>query len=371
MAHSAAIRRIAGLIANRIDPEAVDGRTFAGVIGDAPSQYSKSPRLWNAAFAATAIDAVYFPFDVDAARLRGLVNTLKQCDRFLGANVTVPHKTRIIEFLDRIDPAAARVHAVNTIVRDPNGLLIGYNTDGAGFIESLLKPQPGQSKVFFTNLAGLDALILGAGGAARALAFHLADELQAGQLVICNRTVAQAEALARDIKAAGGNAIAISEEEVTRWAPAVGLIVNSTTKGQGGVRAAGEGAHWLLEPYSALAPAHPPPLPRDDLAPAEFEKRWREVAGADIETNNRASLSIAEAVPLDVAFYDLIYHPEETVFLRHASMTGHRTMNGKAMIINQAALAFCNHVCREALEGRGGARPQILDRLIRIMYSAW
>jgi shikimate dehydrogenase len=371
MAHPSDIARIAGFASNPIDAAAIGGRAFAAVIGDAPSQYSKSPQLWNAAFAATGIDAFYFPLDVDEAHLGGLVRTLKESDRFLGANVTVSHKTRVIDFLDDVDPAARQIQAVNTIVRAADGRLIGYNTDGEGFIESLLRPQPDQSGSLLATLSGRSVLLLGAGGSARALAFHLAIKLQGANLVICNRTLEHGEALAREIKVAGGNALAISENEARRCAPAVGLIVNSTTKGQGGLRGSGAGAQWLLEPYSALAPAHPPLLPRDGLAPAEFEKRWRAAAQADIDSNNRVSLSIAQSVPAETAFYDLIYHPEETVFLRHARITGHRTMNGKAMIVNQAALAFCNHVCRAALDHRGRDRSHILDRLIDIMYSAW
>jgi shikimate dehydrogenase len=172
---------------------------FAGVIGDAPSHYSKSPALWNAAFRHLGMSAVYLPFDVDEARVKELLGVFRVSEHFLGANVTVPHKVRVMDFLDRLDPGAARIQAVNTIVRTAGGELIGYNTDGAGFIESILQPQPGRKESFISSLKGMTALLLGAGGSARAVAFHLAEKLEGGRLVICNHTVEHI-AMRRDSK---------------------------------------------------------------------------------------------------------------------------------------------------------------------------
>src|SRR5690606_1328259 len=109
------------------------------------------------------------------------------CAGFLGANVTVPHKVRVMGFLDAIDPGAGRIQAVNTIVRTPEGKLIGYNTDGEGFLDSILKRQPDRTDPFIRSLRGMNVVLLGAGGSARAVAFHLTDEMRDGRLVICNR----------------------------------------------------------------------------------------------------------------------------------------------------------------------------------------
>src|SRR5690349_24480811 len=91
----------------------VGDRWIAGVIGDAPSRYSKSPALWNAAFRATNLNAVYLPFDVAENRLKDFISVVKNSERALGINVTVPHKVKVIDYLDELDPGAACIGAVN------------------------------------------------------------------------------------------------------------------------------------------------------------------------------------------------------------------------------------------------------------------
>jgi shikimate 5-dehydrogenase len=104
------------------------------------------------------------------------------------------------------------------------------------------------------SLKDMDVLLLGAGGSARAVALHVAELLDGGQLLICNRTIEHAAALAVDVNKNGGNARALLESELSDHAIKVGLIVNSTTKGQGGVRKLAQNKITLLESYSALAP---------------------------------------------------------------------------------------------------------------------
>jgi hypothetical protein len=123
------IPALRSLIVNSLDENAVGAKLIAGVIGDSPSQYSKSPALWNAAFETLGMNAIYLPFDVTDARVGELLETLRRSERFMGINVTVPHKVRVIDFLDELDPAAQRIQAANTIVKNPDGKLIGYNTD--------------------------------------------------------------------------------------------------------------------------------------------------------------------------------------------------------------------------------------------------
>ncbi len=349
MATAKDIAAIQACLTNPLDSESIGAEKIAGVIGAAPSRYSKSPALWTAAFAATGIHAAYLPFDIKQSKLGEFAAALRNAERVLGVNVTVPHKLAIMDYLDELDPGATRIQAVNTVVRTKNGGLVGYNTDGAGFIASILQPQPGQSESFVKTLRGADVLLLGAGGSARAVAFQLSEFLDHGELAICNRSLERATALAGEISARGSQAFAIGEDQFAQWAAKAMLIINCTTKGQGGSS---------LEAYSALAPA----LTRDIGAHAEQTA---------ITTNNQASLQLAEMIPEEVRFYDLIYHPEETVFLRHARATGHRTMNGKAMIICQAALAFADHLCAEELSARGLDRPDTLPELIRTMYRAW
>ena len=369
MAAILSIKQIHAHISNRLAEKAIAGKTVAGIIGDSPSRYSKSPSLWNAAFRHLGMNATYLPFDVDDAHVDDLLRLLRASEQFIGLNVTVPHKVRVMDFLDELDPGAARIQAVNTVVRSADGKLTGYNTDGEGFIDSLFLPTPEHPQGFMPSLAGIDVLLLGAGGSARAVAFHVSDRIGHGKLIIANRTVAQAQSLAGEITILGRQAIAIGEEDVSIWAPKVGLIVNSTTKGQGGVRKLNNGMATMLAPYSALAPAQPPLLAEslDD----GFERQWHAAAGNDIEANNRSSESLTATIPVATRFYDLIYHPEETVFLRHGRETGHRTMNGKTMIVCQAVIAFCRRICQRQLQALGKNTPATQRQVAEIMFANW
>ncbi|MGH7817888.1 MAG: shikimate dehydrogenase family protein, partial [Candidatus Binatia bacterium] len=259
---------------------------------------------------------------------------------------------------------------VNTVVNNRDGKLVGYNTDGEGFIDSLLVPPPGQQEALMRSLDGsIDVLLLGAGGSARAVAFHASDRIGKGKLIIANRTFAHAEALAKEIQKLGREAIATDETEVAGWALKVGLVVNGTIKGQGGIRKLGNGMATTLEPYSALAPANPPIL--SDALGADFEATWRDSARADVEANNRTSEMLAQSIPKDTRFYDLIYAPEETVFLRHGRLTGHRTMNGKNMIVCQAVIAFCRRICQRQLAELTKDNEETFREIARVMYRAW
>jgi len=355
-------------IVNRLEDSALDEKSIAGVIGDAPSHYSRSPRLWNAAFDDLGIHAVYLPFDVDDAHVGNLLAALKDTERFIGVNVTVPYKVRVMDYLDELDPGAQRIQAVNTIVRSRSGRLIGYNTDGEGFIESILTRQPGRAESFLSSLKEMTVLLLGAGGSARAVAFHVSDLLEGGQLVICNRTLQHAMSLAADLQKTRCHPLGISEKELAAWAPKAGCIINCTTKGQSGVRKLPNGMAVTLEPYSALAPAHPPALA--ESISQEQNTRLPATAAADIDANNSVSMALARSVPPETRFYDLIYHPEETIFLRQGRITGHPTMNGKGMIVNQATIAF-KLICNAELQARNIDNAQTHKQILEIMYRAW
>ena len=209
---AANIQAIQKCIDNPIDHARIGNRCIAGVIGENPSVYSKSPGLWNAAFAMLGLEAIYVPLDISASRLAELISALRGSERLLGFNVTVPHKLRVMEYLDELDPGAVRVQAVNTVTRTADGRLIGHNTDGAGFIESLLEPQPGENQSFIESLAQLNVMLIGAGGSARAIAFDIASRLTTGRLLICNRTWIHAAALADEIRRGVHEAEAIREE---------------------------------------------------------------------------------------------------------------------------------------------------------------
>jgi len=368
---SSNIAAIQKCVSNTLDGSAIGENLIAGVIGDAPSHYSKSPRLWNAAFRHLAMNATYLPLDVADAQVGNLLAALKDSDGFLGVNVTVPHKLRVMDYLDELDPGAEKIGAVNTIVRSADGRIVGYNTDGEGFIESILTCQPDRAESFVSSLKGMNVLLLGAGGSARAVAVHVADLLHGGQLIICNRTSERASSLAAEVQKIGCHAVAIGESKLTAHAPKAGLIVNCTTKGQSGVRKLPNGAAIMLEPYSSLAPAHPAQFPKTFLPETDADAKRRAVAARDIDANNLCSMALARCIPSETRFYDLIYHPEETVFLRHGRLTGHPTMNGKSLIINQAVIAFCKRICNAELQARGVDTPETRKQILEVMYRVW
>jgi shikimate dehydrogenase len=160
-----------------------------GIIG-CPIEHTKSPLMQNAAFEALGMHAVYVPFLVRPEDLGKAVLSLRSLN-VSGVNVTVPHKGAVIEFLDELDPVAKQIGAVNTIVQK-NKKLYGYNTDGPGFMLSLRKDA-------HFDPAGKKAVVLGAGGAAAAVAMSLAG---AGirRLVIANRDKRRAEVLSKRVQ---------------------------------------------------------------------------------------------------------------------------------------------------------------------------
>ena len=139
--------------------------------------------MQNAAFEAMGLEICYVPLEVAAIDLEDAIHGLKAM-RFLGANITIPHKIQAARLVERLEGAAAVTGTVNTIVND-SGSLVGHNTDGTGFIRSL-------EEVASINLAAEAALLIGAGGAARSIAVALAEE-GISQLAIINRTRAHAE----------------------------------------------------------------------------------------------------------------------------------------------------------------------------------
>lgn len=359
-------------LSNSLDPS-IDGiGHVAGIIGDKPSRFAKSPSLWNAVFKALRLDAIYLPFDVEDSRLAGLVDVLRQAKGVLGFSVTVPYKVKIIDHLDDLDEKARQIGAVNTVVRTQQGRLVGYNTDGSGFIQSLTTPLLPNEKPLLPDPQGVDALIIGTGGAARAATFYLAQAIGKGRLIIAGRRRATAVALADEVNQVYGNASGAGEHEIPRIASAVGLVVNCSTKGQFGLRSLGEGRVTMLEPYSALGSATPATFQETEASdyPA-FCNRWFAASLDDIKRNNDMSADTAIKMPTSVMAYDLVYAPLETVFLRHCRLTGHRTVNGKGMNIAQAADAFFYKVCASYLQNRDLHNSEIYREIVREMCNVW
>ena len=260
----------------------VDVSRRVGLIGW-PVEHSLSPVMHNAAFRALGLGWRYELLPVPPVQLDAALADLNAGD-FGGANVTVPHKSAVMAYLDEIDDAARSIGAVNTIAVQGNRLL-GHNTDAAGFMGALreagLEP------------SGRRALLLGAGGAARAVAYAL---VQAGCAVaIYNRTVMRAAELVHHIQDLGLRAsvawvpgeVALDELDLARF----DLLVNATAAGM-----------W----------------------PNSEETPWPE----------------ALAMPSHWTVFDLVYNPVETRLLRQARQAGAQTVDGVGMLVWQGVLAF-------------------------------
>ena len=172
----------------------INGHTkITGIFGD-PIVHTLSPAMQNAAFKAVGLNAVYVPFHVkadDAGALKAAVEGVRAM-QFLGVNITIPHKEKVLRYLDEIDPHAADIGAVNTIV-NRNGRLIGYNTDGAGYLLSL------RDETGF-RIARKKIIIIGAGGAARGILYAMLG-MKPSSIVLVNRTIRRANALAKAFEA--------------------------------------------------------------------------------------------------------------------------------------------------------------------------
>ncbi len=173
-------------LAKRFRPHRhIDSRTALYVVLGDPVAHSLSPVMHNAAFDLTGCNAVYVALRVtDPAGAVAAIRTLS----IAGASVTIPHKTTVIDYLDQLDPAAEAIGAVNTIVNQ-NGKLIGYNTDGLGAVYALAeKTSPRNKRV----------TVIGAGGAARAIGYAVAE--QGARVTIANRSTMPGQALARELQ---------------------------------------------------------------------------------------------------------------------------------------------------------------------------
>jgi len=260
---------------------AIDSHTVLyGVIGD-PIRHSKSPVMMNRAFRVTGVNAVYAAFHVSAGRLAAFAEGARAMGMG-GFNVTIPHKSAIMEYLDEIDPTAEAAGAVNTVVRRDERL-IGYNTDGPGYVRSL-KEEAG------AEISGRRVVVLGAGGAARGILHALAREGPA-HIAIVNRTYSRAEELARSL-AAGVPAEALGPDDLREACADADIVINTTSAGMS---------------------------PNADELPLGIDASWMK--------------------PGAVAS-DIVYNPMRTRFLMDAERAGCRAHFGLGMFIYQGAYAF-------------------------------
>ena len=352
-------------------PEAIDdAELFAGSSGESPSRYSRSPGMWNAAYREVGLDAAYAAFDVRGENLAGFITALRQQPGFMGGNVTVPHKLAIMELLDEVDPLARQIGAVNTFALKDDGRLVGYNSDADGLLGSMLRTMPGKQAPFLETLSGVRALLLGAGGAGRAAAFAIASRMGDGRLAITNRTMDRAKELAGEVSQAYGSVSAVTQEQALTLLPSVDLVINASTVGQSGLRHLSGGRITCLEPFSPLASAEPTVLAGNDDEQA-FYREWFAASLPAIEANQAAAAQALLTCRPSTVFVDAIYSPDETVLLRQARLAGHRTLNGKGMLIMQAAESFIKRMTRPHLVKAGHDPDTLYDRIVSTMAAAF
>lgn len=248
------------------------------VIGD-PVAHSLSPLLHQAMLDQTGAAYRYDVRTVRPEELPAFVRWAKD-GGCAGFNVTMPHKEAILPLLDEVDTTAASCGAVNTVcIRE--GRAIGHNTDGTGFLDSLA----GQG--FYPQ--GRTVLLLGAGGAAKAVGHALA-AAGAGRVIVCARRLERAAALAAQLPGCG-EGIVLAQDAIRQAAAACDLLVNATPLGMAG------------------SPAF-------------------------------ARLDFLQAMPPHAVVYDLVYHPRRTALLEAAARQGLRTVGGIDLLIRQAVRAF-------------------------------
>ena len=365
--------RINPHIENTLDPALGRKAVFTGIFGDRPSLYAKSPILWNAAYQGLEMDATFVPFDVSDANLPELVKTLLEIPSFAGGSVTVPHKGRIMDCIDEVDSRAQQIGAVNMVARTPEGRFIGYNTDAQGAIDSIKKQMPGQLSPFLPDLNGLQVVMVGSGGAGRAVAFAMAEEVgPSGRIIIANRTPERASELADGVNRAYGNANSIREDDVPSVLREAQLVINASVRGQSGLRQLPTGQVTCLEPYSALAPANPASLTEAQYPdPAALLQAWYHASFDDIRENHSLSGRAVLGANPRAAFLDIIYSPLESTLLNQARLSGHATLNGRGMNLAQAVDGFVNRVMKPFIQDQGWEAEQLYGKVFALMAQIW
>ncbi len=273
---------------------------IAGIMGH-PVGHSRSPRLHNYWLKHHGIDGAYVPFDVAPENLETAMRALPVLG-LRGVNLTIPHKENVMPFLDEIDPVARRLGAVNTVVARPDGSLWGTSTDGAGFVDSLLAEFPG------FDFGSAAVLVLGAGGAARAIIGALLDR-NTPEIRIHNRTETRIAQIIADLGKGlfAGRLMAANDPAAAM--DQVQLVINTTSQGMQGM----------------------PPL--------------------DIDLHY---------LPEDALVADIVYAPLETRLLKSARMRGNPTLSGIGMLVYQARAGFHHWF---------GYQPDVTPDLIKLMTA--
>lgn len=301
--------------------------TYTAILGLTPSKGARSPILWNKAFEGLEIDSQMIPLDIKEENLSKVIEFLKNDPQFMGGAVTMPYKSQLVPLLDEVAPEAALAKAVNCIYKKDNKL-VGMNTDGLAAVDSV-------KKIYGNNLSGAKVLVLGLGGAGKAVAAYVSSAVgESGVVKIANRS--------QEILKSNDEPI-LKEKNISivdSWPVPLGMeqfdiIINATSLGFEVPR---EDENGWFDPkcYTALGngPANIRLNSQDQVQNEYIAK-----AASEISDNITKSIMFLNEQK-NAAVFDIIYQPLETLFLSLAKMTGHKTINGLAMNLEQAVVAF-------------------------------
>lgn len=253
------------------------------IIGN-PVKHSKSPYMHNTSFEKLNLDFAYMAFEIEEEKVEKSVEAMKTLDA-RGFNITMPYKEEVMEFLDVIDKEAEIIGSVNTVLND-NGKLIGYNTDGKGFVKSLE-----EKGIKFKDEK---IVIIGSGGAARAIAIQLAFD-SAREIVIANRTIENAQTISNiineNIPKTNARSIVLDGKLLKEELRDAKILINTTSIGMK-------------------------------------------------KTEDKSVIEDIDTLHKDLFVADIIYDPPKTKLLSQAEKIGCKTMNGLGMLVYQGAIAF-------------------------------
>ena len=294
---------------------------YVGIIGY-PVGHSVSPQMQQAALDHYKLDIKYEMWETAPDKLASFIEQLRQ-PQYLGANITVPHKGAMLQLVDELEALASAVGAVNTIV-NRDGRLLGFNTDTGGFLQALNKDgefDPAEKR----------AVILGAGGVARAATFALS---KAGikSLTITDIDLDRAHRLKSDL----ASSLANTQGKVPRScydAKDVTWIDSLTYK------------LWPIPDINVLSMDDP--QFKTAISACQLIVNCTPVGMKHSATENQSPLN-ARLIPQEALVYDVVYNPMETRLLAAAKVAGARTLNGLAMLVYQGAIAFELWTGREA-----------------------
>jgi shikimate dehydrogenase len=313
-------------VSNRASLDLHSTHHYAAILGAAPSKGARSPTLWNRAFKALNISAVMHPMDVASADLPEVVEDLRGDPRFLGGAVAVPYKQEILRTLDDLEDEAHAIGAVNCLYRRGDQL-VGANTDGAAALMSIRRLVP--------ELSGAIVVLLGIGGAGRAVAAYLARAIgPSGTLVLANRTPGK-EAFVEHLRPYCRNEILSTWPVPQEVLANADLIVNATSIGSELTHIRDGRAHVLLA-YTPLAPigAIIPVVSEENLVNRFADANFEAIA-THIEQSWRALHDVNRA-----AVFDIVYQPAQSILLTLARARGLRSLGGEMMNLEQAIISF-------------------------------